>query len=142
MKIITAKPEHRVKILLLLRSLYIYDIEPVYAAIKKKTVKIAIEGNKTLGVIVYTVKKDRVYIEGLNVRYTHRRQGIGRKLVREVLKIAKRRRKKWVSLHTAFGYNAKAFYEKCGFYRTRTWADSWAMTYKVPYGRHHTKNQG
>jgi len=131
MKLITAKPEHSKKILSLLRSLHIWSMDPIYTAFDNKKVKVVVEGKKVLGAIAFTPRTGSVHIEALVVRRTNRRQGIGTKLVREVIRTAKRQRKRRVSVATAFEYNAKEFYEKCGFYRTRTWHDAWSMSYKV-----------
>jgi len=131
MKLITARPEHRKKVVSLLRSLHLWSMDPIYAAFNNKKVKVVVERKKVLGAIVFTPRKDSVHIEALVVRRTNRQQGIGTKLVREVIRAAKRQRKTRVSVATAFEYNAKEFYEKCGFYRTRTWYDWWSMSYKV-----------
>ena len=128
MKFITAKPEHRKKALSLIRSLNVVSMEPIYHALNNRKVKIAIKGKKVLGVIVFTPRRDSIHIEALVIRATNRQQGIGKKLVKEIIKMAKRQRKNRVSLATAFLYNAKEFYEKCGFYRTRTWEDAWSMS--------------
>jgi N-acetylglutamate synthase-like GNAT family acetyltransferase len=130
-RVITAKPEHRKGILSLLRSLNV-SMGPIYKAINNRKVKIAIKGKKILGVILYIPRKESIHIEALTIRVTNRRQGIGIQLIKEIIKTAKKQRKNRVSVATAFVYNAKGFYEKCGFYRTRTWVDSWSMSYKIP----------
>jgi GNAT superfamily N-acetyltransferase len=138
-KIISAKPEHRKSLQGLFKSLsriggvYIEyaTLKTLDEAIKKREIKIAVENDKVLGAIVLVSRKESVYIGGLIVRGKNRRSGIGAKLIKEAIKKGKRQKKRYISLGTAFGYNARGFYEKCGFYRTKTWPDAWSMSYKL-----------
>jgi GNAT superfamily N-acetyltransferase len=142
MKIVSAKPKHRKELQRMFYSLNSLvqvhlkytDLEAIDEAIKKHQIKIAFEGTKSLGTIVLVSRKHSIYIGALVVRARSRRKGVGKKLVREAIKKGRRQLKKHISVATAFGYDARGFYERCGFYRTRTWSDAWSLSYRLKYG--------
>jgi len=138
-KIRTAKPEHRKFLLRLFCSLNnivnvwlkYRNLSIIDEIIKNRQVKIAIDDNNVvIGAIVLVPRRESIYIGALIVKASKRRMGVGRKLIKETIRKAKRQKKKYISVETAFGYKARGFYEKCGFYRTKTFSDCWSLSYK------------
>jgi len=138
MKICTAKPEHSLSLLGLFKTLNnianiwlsYTDFEVLDEAIRKGKIKIALDGDLVLGAIVLEPRKHSLYIGALVVKARQRRKGIGRKLIQTAIRQAKRQNRRYISVATAFEYKARGFYERCGFYRTRTYDDSWSLSYK------------
>jgi GNAT superfamily N-acetyltransferase len=138
-KVISAKVIHRKDALKLFRALdrlapiwlEYTDLETVDEAIENHQVKVAVEDDKIVGVIALVPRKNHLSIGALFVDSKRRKQGVGSKLIKAAIKAAKKLGKPRITVATAFEYNAKGFYEKCGFYRTRTYHDCWALSYKI-----------
>jgi GNAT superfamily N-acetyltransferase len=152
MKIIYPKPEHRLSLLALYRSLNrlagdIYleyaELERIDEAIRDKEIRIALDRYQVppgfrrpspgiiVGAIATYEQRNYLYVGGLIVKSRKRNQGIGRKLIREAIKKAEKLGKTKVVVETAFEYDSRGFYEKCGFKLTKTYHDSWRLIYKV-----------
>ena len=76
----------------------------------------AMDGDKVLGLITYSIALDEADIEGVVTAREHRRKGIGKLLVIEAEKTLKSKGVKKVFLEVREGnIPAKALYEACGY---------------------------
>ena len=78
----------------------------------------ATEKSKTIGILEFTIQAGVAWVKDLIVANSHRKQGVGKKLMLEVEKIAKERKAHKIFLNTGIGWEAEKFYEQLGYDKT------------------------
>ncbi len=98
------------------RDFFIYDMnkKSAHCLVIKK-------GEKVLGYVILFCVLDEFHLANIAVDQAYQRQGIGSRLLQEVIKIAKEKDVKRIYLEVRqSNFKAQRFYEKFGFYRTTT----------------------
>jgi len=127
MKIITPQDEHVYSILGLMKQLAIEcgstngrtEAWFIRSKIKSGTIRIAIEDDVVLGVLMFRKYPKSVWVSDLIVKSRKRGHGVGRRLIRNIEGLAKRYKTLRVELNSI--KTAIGFYKRAGFRISIRW---------------------